>query len=367
MGRYEYSTGKNIESLSQSRHLGRPKDDVTEDQLEKERLTDDIPARLQFDTGLSKESVKELRESIDKTLQNYSFEKDQSQKSVMELNMDALEDFLSAKRIESKSQNTIYNYGNELTKMMNSINKLYSEITTDDIREYMNFRKIHDGLSNTSIANIRMYMRSFFSWLKAEERIKKNPMERIAPVKQDKKVIETLSDEELEIIRCTCENERDLAIVDILSGSGMRVSELCRLNQDDVDIEQGTMKVFGKGSKERICYMTGRAKVHLKWYLAERTDSNPALFVTTKRPYERLSKNGVEYLLKEIAKKSGIPKLRLYPHKFRSTFVTDLINRGMPAEKVQALCGHQSVNTTLTSYTNMNDETLKFAHKQYMS
>ena len=366
MSRYEYSEGRNIDALTKSNHIGRRPNNTSDEQIEKERLTDEILSRLQFDAGLSKDSIKELRVSIDKALDHYTFEKDKSQKSVMELNMDILEDFLAAKRIESKSPTTLYNYGNELTKCLMSINKKYDQITTDDIRNYMNFRKVHDGLATTSLANIRMYLRSFFSWCKSEERIKKNPMDRIAPVKTDKKVIETLSDEEVEVIRCACENERDIAIVDILSGSGMRVSELCRLNREDVDIESGTMKVFGKGSKERICFLTGRAKVHLKWYLAERVDNNNALFVTAKSPYERLSKNGVEYILKEIAKRSGIPKLRLYPHKFRSTLATSLINKNVPGERIQHILGHANLDT-LNCYANITNESLQQTHHQYVS
>ena len=367
MSKYEYSKTKNIDSLCHSRHLGRPKNGLTEEQKEKERLTDEILSRLEFDNGLSKESVRELRETIDKTLNHYTFERDNSQKTVTELNMDILEEFLAAKRIESKSQVTLYNYGNEISRMFMNINKIYTEISTDDIRSYMDYRKVHDGLSSTSIANIRMYLRSFFSWLKNEEKIEKNPMLRIAPVKTEKKVIDTLSDEEVEIIRCACTNERDLAIVDMLSGSGMRVSELCRLNQDDVDFENCRVRVFGKGSKERVCFLTGRAKIHLKWYLAERTDDNPALFVTTKKPYSRITKNGVEYLLKEIAKRSGIPKLRLYPHKFRSTLATEMINKGADIAIVQKTLGHSNPSVTATTYANIEDSTLQMSHHKFVS
>lgn len=356
-----------VDGLAKTNRRGRPKKTITDQELQKVQLADEILNRLQFDNGLSKESIEELRNSIDKTLSNYTFEKENSEKSIMELNMDILEEFLSAKRIEGKSKVTEASYGNEASKMFMNVNKLYSEITTDDIREYMNYRKVHDGLANTSIANIRMYLRSFFSWMKIEGKIKVNPMERIAPIKTERKVVETLSDEELEIIRCACENERDLAIVDMLSGSGMRVSELCGLNQDDVDFDNGTIKVFGKGSKERVCFLTGRAKVHLKWYLAERTDDNPALFVTTKKPYSRITKNGVEYLLKEIAKRTGIPKLRLYPHVFRKTLGTALINKGSDISIVQKILGHSSPNITAQCYANISDSTLHNAHNKFVS
>ena len=359
---------RNVDMLNRTRKKGRYKKGITEEDLKKANITDEILARLQVEKGLSKDSADEIRESIDKALQSYKFEKDESKKTVYERNIDMLEEFLQAKRIENKSPVSLYNYGNEITRLfMNLPDVLYTDITTDDVRSYMNFRKVHDGLSDVSIANIRMYLRSFFGWMKAEEKIDKNPMDRIAPVKKDKKVIDTLSDEEVEIIRCACTCERDLAIVDILSGSGMRVSELCSLNQDDVNLEDGTMKVFGKGSKERICFLTGRAKVHLKWYLAERTDDNPALFITTKKPFTRVTKNGVEYILKEIAKRSGIPKLRLYPHKFRSTLATNFINKGADISIVQRALGHSSPAVTTQSYARIEDTTLQAAHHKYVS
>jgi len=231
----------------------------------------------------------------------------------------------------------------------------------------MDYRKVHDHLSDTSVHNIRMYLLSFFKYLMVEEKIKKNPMDKIGVVKKDKKVVEFLTDEELEMIRCACTNERDIALVDILSGSGMRVSELCGLNISDVDFDRGEMKVYGKGGKERICYLTGRAKVHLRWYLESRTDDNPALFVTTKKPHNRLTKNGVEYALKEISKNSQIPEVRLYPHKFRKTLATQMINRGADASQVQAILGHSSIDTTIQCYTNIANETVKAAHHHYIN
>ena len=361
------STGKNLDQISISKHLGHRKHTITQEQLEKEKLTDELLMKLQYENNLSNESIEKIRKSIDKTLEYYKFEKNDSNKSIYEQNLDILEEFLQSKRIENKSPVTLYNYGNEISRMfMNMADKLYSDITTDDIREYIDYRKVHDGLAPTSLQNIRMFLRSFFSWLKVEEKIKKNPMDRIAPIKTDKKVVDTLTDEEVEMIRCACKSERDLAIVDMLASSGMRVSELCRLNIEDINIEEGTAKVYGKGSKERVCFLNGRAKIHLKWYLAERVDNNPALFVTAKKPYTRISKNGIEYILKEIAKKTGIPKLRLYPHKFRKTLATNLINRGATAEKIQHILGHQQIGT-VQIYANISDDNLKQTYKQYVT
>ena len=249
---------------------GRPRKEWTNKDIEKMEITDDVINQLKYNAGLSPEQVETLKKTLDDTLKQYNLEKEvvkDEDKSIKDINAEALEDFLNSKRVESKSKCTIYNYGNEISKMFIILNKDYREITSDDIRKYMNYRKEHDGLANVTIHNIRMYLMSFYKWCTIEERVRRNPMDKIGVVKTEKKVIETLSDEEAEIIRCACQNERDLAIIDLLSGSGMRVSELSGLNIRDVNFETGEIKVFGKGSKERICFLTGKAKVHLKWYL----------------------------------------------------------------------------------------------------
>ena len=349
---------------------GRPRKEWTDKDIEKMEITDDVISQLKYNAGLSPEQVETLKKTLDDTLKQYNLEKEvvkDEDKSIKDINAEALEDFLNSKRVESKSKCTIYNYGNEISKMFIILNKDYREITSDDIRKYMNYRKEHDGLANVTIHNIRMYLMSFYKWCTIEERVRRNPMDKIGVVKTEKKVIETLSDEEAEIIRCACQNERDLAIIDLLSGSGMRVSELSGLNIRDVNFETGEIKVFGKGSKERICFLTGKAKVHLKWYLEQRTDDNEALFVTAKHPYNRLGKNGVEFILKSIAKRSRIPRTRLYPHKYRSTLATNMINKGADASQVQNILGHQSVDTTLKCYARVDTNTVKQAHHTYVS
>ena len=352
-----YTTGK---------RPGRHPIGFTEEQGERNHFTDDFLDQLQYkNPGLTADQIEVLRNQLDKALVDYDEKKD-SNKTVKEINEEAINDFLTAKRVEAKSETTIYNYGAELHKLVTLLDKDYREITSDDIRKYLSYRKEHDGLSNASLNNMRMYLKSFFKWCFIEEKIRKNPMDKINPIKAPKKVISTLSDEQMEIIRSACTNERELAILDTLSGTGMRVSELRNLNRSDVDFQTGEIKVFGKGSKERICYLTGKAKVHLQWYLEQRTDDNPALFVTAKKPYTRLTKNGVEFVLNEIVAKSRIPDLHISPHELRRTFATDAINRGAPAELIQQLLGHSSVSTTLTSYAKINDNTIKAGHDKYI-
>ena len=327
-----------------------------------------IKTTLINNSALDSDQIKALKDSLELTLSKYNIMEDITKADmvrIQEANAKILRDFINAKGIEGRSHSTLYAYAKEVSKMFMCINKPLDSITATDIRDYMAFRKTSGNLKAQSIANIRLYLMSFFKWCYTEEIIRKNPMDRIGVIKVEDRIIETLSDEEQEIIRCACNNERDLAIIDLLSGSGMRVSELVGLNIEDVNFQSGELKVFGKGSKERICFLTGRSKVHLRWYLESRDDDNPALFVTAKKPFERMTKAGVEYVLRNIAKKSNIPSIRLYPHKFRSTLATNMINKGAAAEHVQGILGHSNVNTTLKNYARIDKDTYKRAHRQF--
>lgn len=349
---------------------GRPKKELSPIEREKNQFADDIVNKLKYNAKLSDEQIFLLKRTLDDTLKSYDIEKQQvheGEGSIKDINQAALDDFLLSKKAESKSKTTIYNYGNELSKLFLIINKDYRDITAQDIRSYMDYRKEHDGVKAITIQNIRMYLMSFYKWAVVDERILRNPMDKIGTIKTEKKVIETFTDEEVEMLRCACRNERDLAIVDLLSSSGMRVSELTGLNRTDVNFETGEIKVYGKGAKERICFITGRAKIHLKWYLNSRTDNNPALFVTAKKPYTRLTKNGVEYAIKELGRISGVDVHgRCYPHKFRSTLATNMLNKGADISLVQSTLGHQSPETTMQIYSKMETETIKRAHHTYV-
>ncbi len=283
-----------------------------------------------------------------------------------EENKKIVDSFCDAKRIEGKSENTLYNYKNEVNKMFQILGKHYSDITAADIRSYMSYRKETAKLTSVSVQNMRQYLMSFFKWLTKEEYIFINPMDKIDIIKVEEKVVETLTDEEAEIIRCACTSERDLAIIDLLSGSGMRVSELCGLNKSDVNFNTREIIVFGKGKKERTCFMTGRAKVHLMWYLESRTDDNDALFVTSKKPYNRLTKNGVEYILRNIAETSKIPTKRLYPHLYRKTVASNMLKRGADPSTIQNILGHKSVETTLSCYCKVDKDNIKHEHSKYV-
>lgn len=271
--------------------------------------------------------------------------------------------FINAKRIEGCSEKTLKYYKATINKMISETNISITKITTDHLRKYLADYQKNNSCSKSNIDNIRRILSSFFSWLEDEDYILKSPVRRIHKIKTAKTVKETYTDEALECMRDNCSNLRDLAVIDLLASTGMRVGELVGLNISDVDFENRECIVFGKGSKERPVYFDARTKIHLKNYLLSRTDDNPALFVSLIKPYERLKISGVEIRLRELGRRLGIPKV--HPHKFRRTLATKAIDKGMPIEQVQKLLGHSKIDTTM-QYAMVDQNNVKISHRKYI-
>ena len=279
-------------------------------------------------------------------------------------NIELIDKFISAKEIEGCSKRTTKYYESTLLKMNSKLDKEITHMTTDDLRTYLtDYQKINN-CSKASVDNIRRNLSSFFSWLEEENYILKSPMKRIHKIKTDKVIKETYSDETLELLRDNCNNLRDLAIIDILASTGMRVGELVKLNINDIDFENRECVVFGKGNKESPVYFDARTKIHLKNYLNSRTDDNPALFVSLDAPYDRLKISGVEIRLRQLGRRLGIQKV--HPHKFRRTVATKAIDKGMPIEQVQSLLGHSQIDTTM-HYAMVNQNNVKESHRKYVA
>ena len=271
--------------------------------------------------------------------------------------------FLSAKRIEGCSEKSLSYYRKTIETMSEKIGKGITHITTNDLRSYLTGYQTERKSSKVTIDNIRRILSSFFSWLEDEDYILKSPVRRIHKVKTAVTIKETYTYEALETMRDHCDSLRDLALIDMLASTGMRVGELVLLNRDDINFEERECVVFGKGSKERMVYFDARTKIHLQNYLAQRTDSNNALFVSLKAPYERLQIGGVESRLRELGKRLSLP--RVHPHKFRRTLATMAIDKGMPVEQLQRLLGHQRIDTTL-QYAMVKQSNVKIAHRKYI-
>lgn len=274
-----------------------------------------------------------------------------------------VDSFIAAKRLEGCSDRTLVFYRNTIDKMLTSIGKNIKAITTDDLRGYLSEYQNSNMVSKVTIDNIRRNLSSFFSWLEDENYILKSPVRRIHRVKATTSVKETYTDEDLERLRDNCTELRDLALIDILASTGMRVGELVRLNRVDINFNERECVVFGKGDKERIVYFDARTKIHLQNYLDDRIDNNPALFVGLKQPYNRLKIGGVESRLKRMG--NAIQVEKVHPHKFRRTMATTAIDKGMPIEQVQKLLGHEKIDTTL-HYAMVKQSNVKNAHRKYI-
>lgn len=277
--------------------------------------------------------------------------------------VDLIQLFLAAKRVEGCSDKTIKYYDSTIRNAVEKINKEVVDISTDDLRIYLDDYQVKNSISKVTIDNIRRILSSFFSWLEDEDYIVKSPVRRIHKVKTCKTVKETYTDEALELMRDECDGIRDLAIIDLLASTGMRVGELVKLNIADVDFEKRECIVLGKGNKQRKVYFDARTKLHLRKYIDSRDDKNPALFVSLQKPHNRLLISGVEIRLRELGTKLNIPKL--HPHRFRRTLATTAIDKGMPIEQVQHLLGHQSIDTTL-QYSMVNQNNVKESHRKYI-
>ena len=272
--------------------------------------------------------------------------------------------FISAKRVEGCSEKSLRYYESTIRNLLNSIPKPECQMTTEDLRRYLDTYQRRGTVSKVTLDNVRRILSTFFSWLEDEDYIVKSPVRRIHKVKTGKTVKETYSDESLEIMRDYCDNPRDLAIIDLLSSTGIRVGELVKLNRTDVDFENRECIVFGKGNKERKVYFDARTKIHLQKYLRSRSDENEALFVSLLSPYSRLQISGVEIRLRKMGRDLNIHKV--HPHKFRRTLATLAIDKGMPVEQVQVLLGHQSIDTTM-QYAMVNQANVKNSCKKFLS
>ena len=295
---------------------------------------------------------------------NYTITSDEeSQHDSSASNLRLLEIFLSAKQVEGCSIKTAKYYEVTIKQLFKKMPKKVVNYTTDDIRAYLAVYQRKHKSSKVTIDNIRRIFSSFFSWLEEEDYIIKSPVRRIHKVKTGAQVKEVLSDENLETLRDNCTNIRDLAIIDMLSSTGMRVGELVKLNREDVNFSERECIVFGKGNKERMVYFNARTKIHLQQYLASRKDRNKALFVSLAKPHLRLGISGVECRLRKIGRNCKIA--RVHPHKFRRTLATMAIDKGMPVEQVQKLLGHVKIDTTM-HYAMVNQTNVKLSHRKFL-
>lgn len=313
-------------------------------------------------TYLNNVQAKQLQQVLEHTLFQYEIVEKTTVKQEDDTN-ELIEAFISAKRIEGCSEKTLKYYRNTIDTMIAGIGKSVRKIVTEDLRRYLTKYQEENQSSRVTIDNIRRILSSFFSWLEEEDYILKSPVRRIHKVKTASNIKDTYSDESLELMRDSCSEKRDLAMIDMLSSTGMRVGEMVLLNREDINFNERECIVFGKGDKERVVYFDARTKIHLQDYLESRVDDNPALFVSLKSPHNRISIGGIEVRLRQLGKQLGLQKV--HPHKFRRTLATMAIDKGMPIEQLQRLLGHKKIDTTL-QYAMVKQSNVKIAHRKYI-
>ena len=301
-------------------------------------------------TDLSDEQLRKLKDSLYINLNNFNIEEKTTELVLYDNSCEqALQDFLNTKNIEGKSEKTIARYRDILTPVITVINKNLKEITTNDLRAYLSQYKQVRKVSDNTLDGMRRIINSFFTWLTVERYIQDNPASRLMKIKAEKKVKTIITDEQLELLKIYCKNDRDIAMIDLLYASGIRVGELTELNIENIDFEKKEIVVHGKGNKQRTVYFNGGTKVRLQKYLVSRTDNNPALFVTlnnsvkTKEP-RRFTIRAVEVRLNTIAKLAGLENI--HPHKFRRSCATAMAKRGIGVQDISVILGHEKISTT---------------------
>lgn len=307
---------------------------------------------------LSVPQMKKLQEVMLRTFA----EKEQVRKQVD--NSEYLKMFLDAKKVEGCSERTLQYYRVTIERMIKYTSVPVRKITTEDMRYYLSEYQKLNNCGKVTVDNVRRNISSFFSWLEEENHILKSPMKRIHKIKTNQQVKDIITDEEIEKLRDGCSCNRDLAMIDLLYSTGIRVGELVNLNIADIDFEAREGVVFGKGGKERKVYFDAKAKLHLQAYIEERNDDNPALFVTLDSPHDRLKISGVEIRMRELGR--SINLMRIHPHKFRRTMATRAIDKGMPIEQVQRILGHSQIDTTM-QYAMVNQSNVKTSHQRFIA
>lgn len=320
-----------------------------------------------MEDSLTDYQLNKLKESLIKNFEKLEFimkTDDLKHQEELDENTSMIESFISSKQIEGCSDRTIKYYKEIIDKFNDSFDKSIKKISTEEIRSYLSNYKETSTCGSITIDNIRRVLSSFFSWLEDEDYIIKSPIRRIHRIKTPTTVKEVLTDENLEKLRDECENIRDLSLIELLISTGMRVGELVNLNISNLNFEDRSCIVLGKGNKEREVYFDAKTKLHLKKYISKRSDTNDALFVSLREPHQRLSISGIELIVRNLGVNTNINKV--HPHKFRRTLATMAIDKGMPVEQVQKLLGHVKIETTM-HYAMVNQSNVKISHRKFIA
>ena len=275
---------------------------------------------------------------------------------------DEIKSFLVSKSIKGLAKSSLMHYKRTLINFASNLSKDVKDVTANDIRLYLLKYEHAHTIGKSALDDIRRVLNSFYKWMVREDIILKNPVEKVDPIKCDKKVRQPLTMLELEQMRNAAETLREKALFETLYSTGCRVSEIINLNKTDIDFNTGRVKVYGKGKKERFCFLNARSQLALRKYLFSRKDNSEALFVTDKQPYNRLGKGSIEKDIKNIAIRAGINR-PVFPHLIRHTTATHMLHNGASLAEVQAILGHESPATTQI-YAKLDLQNLQTIHQK---
>jgi integrase/recombinase XerD len=326
-----------------------------------EKFKREVLTRLS--TALTAKELKEVDTVISLVLTKYDLDERATEIVIYRDGLPSeIQSFLVCKSIEGLVDSTLRLYRLTLTNFALNIKRDIKEMTTNDIRVYMYTYELTHKIGKSALDDIRRILNSFYTWLVREDIVEKNPMVKIDPIKCEKPVREPLTDLELERMRNACETLREKAIFETLYSTGCRVSELTAMNRQDINYSDRRIKVFGKGKKERWCFLNAKSQLALKKYIFSRADNGEAIFVAGKKPYNRLSKGTVEKEIKTLGERAGISR-RVFPHLVRHTTATNMLDHGAGLADVQALLGHESPETTVI-YAKTNYRKLQAVHER---
>lgn len=278
-----------------------------------------------------------------------------------------IQQYLLNMKLRGRTDKSIKSYKNELKYFFTQINKDAEKISHNDIQNFLAYGKIYRKWADRTYNTKLIIIRGFFSFLYEEDYIDNNPAKKLHETKVEHKIGCIVTPYQREQIICACITEKELAICNMLYSTGSRISELCALNIKDINFQNMSAIVYGKGRKEREIYFNAQTKLHLEKYLDSRSDNNPALFIISKKPYTRLTPEAIRAMLKRIKQRDKkLSNINLTPHVFRRTVGTDMINKGAPLEIVAEKLGHTKLDTTRQCYASISRETIHQANNKYI-
>ena len=307
-----------------------------------------------------------IRNAIRDILLEYDVSRKNEPSGFETSNDNLLNMFFSNMKLNGFSAKTSKNYNYHIRRFIKFVNKSILKVTTEDIRTFLMYLVETYNIKNSTLETEKSILKSLFSWLETEEYILKSPAKKIKPTKVEKRVRKSMSLEDIEMMRCACITARERCILELLFSTGIRLDELHQINIDDFNWQDKSIRVIGKGNKERIVYFSPKTKVYVKQYLKERraSESN-ALLITSKYPRNRLGNKSIQNEIKKISNRAGI-EYSVFPHLFRHSFATIGLNSGISINVLHDLLGHERLDTTMT-YAKTDVETIKYEYRKHLN